>query len=220
MIITNEAIESYCIKHSTHQRNWHENLVQETTEKFGSASRMQVGALEGMFLSTLALSSNAKFILEFGTFTGYSSLSFAHHLPADGRITTLDIDPKATTLAKKYWNATGAGEKTELVLGNATESILRLKSDVSTGKRPLYDLAFIDADKTGYPTYWNACLDLVKVGGIILVDNVLWSGRVLNPEDASDFAMVKFNELALHDERTQKVMLPIRDGVLFAVKLN
>ena len=177
---------------------------------------MQVGPLEGRFLSVIAGLMDAKRVLEFGTFTGYIALSFAEALPEDGKVTTLDRDPRATEVAREFWSKSPWGGKIELILGDAHQTVELLQEEINSKRRPLFDLAFIDADKSGYPAYWNACFSLLRKGGAILVDNVLWSGRVLNPLQKSDRVIDEFNQMVLADLRAEKVLLPLRDGLFLA----
>lgn len=213
--ITPEPIHEYCKAHSSAPSEVLQVLIQATRSE-SQQYRMQVGPIEGKFLGIIASLMNAKHILEFGTFTGYSALSFAEVLPENGKVTTLDRDPTATAIAKKHWALSPHGKKIELVLGDAHQTILNLENEIKSGIRSKFDLAFIDADKAGYKIYWEACFKLVRPGGAILVDNVLWSGRILNPEDKSDHEINDFNLLAAKDVRVQKVMLPIRDGILLS----
>jgi predicted O-methyltransferase YrrM len=177
---------------------------------------MQVGHLEGKLLTLLTSLMQAKTVLEFGTFTGYSALALAEGLPANGKVTTLDRDPSATAIAQESWNQSAEKNKIELLLGDARDTIKKLETEIKSGSRPQFDLAFIDADKSSYEIYWNACFHLVRRGGAILVDNVLWSGAVLNPEDKSDHTMVAFNTLVAKDSRVQQIMIPLRDGLFIA----
>jgi caffeoyl-CoA O-methyltransferase len=213
--ITTESINEYCKLHTTPPSNALKTLALATQE-LGTAARMQVGVIEGRFLSILTGLLRAKNVLEFGTFTGYSALSFAEALPEGGKVATLDRDPSAHEIAKKHWAMSPHGKKIEPILGDAKESILKLATEIRSGLRPPFDVAFIDADKAGYPHYWDACFDLVKSGGAILVDNVLWSGRILNPQDASDHDIANFNEKVSKDFRVEHVMLSVRDGLTVA----
>lgn len=218
LTITPEPIHEYCKDHSSGASEALMALVPATQAFAPQAAQMQVGHLEGKFLAVIASLMSAKNALEFGTFTGYSALAVAEALPKDGRVTTLDIDPKATSIAREYWKKSSHGDKVELILGNARESVKLLEGDIVAGKRLMYDMAFIDADKSGYEAYYESCLKLVRQGGAILVDNVLWSGRVLAPEDDSDHAIHNFNEKIARDPRVEKVMLPIRDGITVMIK--
>ena len=218
LTITPESIHEYCKDHSSTPSEALLALIPATQAHAPQVAHMQVGHLEGKFLAILTKLIGAKNTLEFGTFTGYSALAVAEALPKDGRVTTLDRDPRATALAQEFWKKSIHGDKIELILGDARETVKRLESEIQSGARSLYDLAFIDADKSGYEAYFEACLKLVRNGGAILVDNVLWSGRVLVPEDASDHAIHNFNEKIAADSRVEKVMLPLRDGITLMIK--
>jgi caffeoyl-CoA O-methyltransferase len=154
--------------------------------------------------------ANARRVLEIGTFTGYSSLSIAAGLPADGRVVTCDVDPDATAIARRYWARSEHGAKITLELRPALETLATL-----TGP---FDLVFIDADKVNYQRYWDACVPLVRSGGVLLADNVLWSGNVLAPQTQDDHAIVAFNRHVAQDDRVEQVMLTVRDGITVAVK--
>jgi caffeoyl-CoA O-methyltransferase len=215
-MITPEPIENYCVSHSSKLSPLFQELKAATIAHAPQAAQMQVGPLEGNFLSVMTKITRAITVLEFGTFTGFSSICFALSLPDNGKVTTLDRDPKATAVAVEFWKKFGIDQKVELILGDGRTSVQTLETEITSGSRPKYDLAFIDADKAGYETYFEACLKLVKKGGAILVDNVLWSGAVLDPQDASDHTIHAFNEKLKNDARIELVMLPIRDGISLA----
>ncbi len=204
------TLENYALQHSSPESKLFKNLVRKTYAET-SVPQMQVGHLEGSFLRFLARISRAETVLEIGTFTGYSALAMAEGLPTGGRVITCDIDPVNTQIAKEFWAKSPHGRKIELKIGPAAETISKLRG-------PL-DMVFIDADKTNYIRYWDLCLPKVRKGGILLADNVLWGGRVLNPKEESDHAIVKFNKHVLKDRRTEVLMLPIRDGITLAYKL-
>jgi caffeoyl-CoA O-methyltransferase len=204
-----QKIEDYAAKHSTEESPLLKDLVKETYRRT-DLPQMQVGHLEGGFLRLFTAALNAKRVLEIGTFTGYSALSMAQGMPAGGKLTTCDIDPINTQIARNYWKKSPHGKKISLKIGPALETIKKLKGP--------YDLVFIDADKPNYVNYWNAVLPKVRKGGFILADNVLWSGRVLNPKDERDRAIVHFNKTILRDKRTEIVMLTVRDGITLARK--
>jgi len=218
LTITPVPIHEYCKDHSSSPSAELMALIPATQAHAPQVAHMQVGHLEGKLLAILAQLMNAKNALEFGTFTGYSALAVAEALPKGGRVTTLDRDPRATALAQEFWKKSIHGDKIELILGDARETVRRLESEINAGTRPSYDLAFIDADKSGYDTYYEACLKLVRTGGAILVDNVLWSGAVLNPQDETDHTIHNFNEKIASDPRVEKLMLPLRDGITIMVK--
>lgn len=207
--IVNEAIDKYCFEHTTPLAPLFDELAQVTRSKT-RAPQMQVGRIEGAFLRMLVGLSGARRVLEFGTFTGYSAMAMAEALPDDGKIITCDIDPHATAIAKEFWNRSPHGKKIELRLGQALETVQKLEGP--------FDLVFIDADKANYINYWEASIPKLRPGGLIVVDNVLWNGRVLNPQEKSDHAIANFNEHAIKDSRVEIVMLPVRDGMLLARK--
>jgi len=210
MEIVDKNIENYCRAHTTSLPPLFDELRERTYAGL-NAPQMQVGLLEGRFLSMMVALTGAKRVLEFGTFSGFSALAMASSLPEDGRLVTLDVDPKATTLARETWAQSPHGKKIELKLGPALETLETLSGP--------FDLVFIDADKQNYVSYWEKSLPLVRQGGLIIVDNVLWSGRVLDPQDKSDHDIVRFNDHARRDPRVEVVMLTLRDGVLLARKL-
>lgn len=205
-----EGIESYCEAHTTPESAVFEALAKETRASTQSPE-MQVGQLQGMFLRCLVRAARARRVLEIGTFTGYSSLMMAEGLPEGGEIITLDIDPKATGIARAYWERSPHGEKIKLVLGRADDSLAAIDG-------PL-DLVFIDADKQSYIRYWDAIVPKVRSGGVIVADNVLWSGEVLEPKEADALALDAFNKHVRADTRVEQTMLTVRDGVTLACKL-
>jgi caffeoyl-CoA O-methyltransferase len=204
-----EAIEAYAQAQSERPAKIFEELREETYAKMGSP-QMQVGPLEGDFLRLLVRLSRARRVLEIGMFTGYSGMMMAEGLPDDGELVTCDVDPKAEEMAKRYFARHPAGKKIQVRIGPALETIKTLK--------PPFDLVFIDADKENYSNYFDAVLPLVRQGGLIVADNTLWSGRVLEPKEASDKAIVAFNAKVAKDARVEKVLVTIRDGMMLAYK--
>jgi caffeoyl-CoA O-methyltransferase len=208
--IVDEQVEGYAEEHTTPLGELFERLAEETRAKT-SAPQMMVGRIEGQFLAALVRLSGARRILEFGTFTGYSSISMASALPADGRIITCDVDPEATAIARRYMDESGSGDKIEIRLGPALETIETLEGP--------FDLVFIDADKPNYRAYYEAALPLVADDGLIIADNVLWSGRVVEKDaDDSTRAIKEFNEHVRADPRVVSVMLTVRDGMTMVQK--
>jgi caffeoyl-CoA O-methyltransferase len=208
-MLVDSKIEDYCRAHTSPLPELFTRL-RDVTFKEAKLPQMQVGLLEGRFLGLLVAITGAKRVLEFGTFTGFSSLAMAHQLPPDGKLFTCDIDPVATAIARKFWAESPHGKKIELLLGPAAETVDSLDE--------VFDLVFIDADKGNYVNYWEKSLPKVRKGGLIVVDNVLWSGAVLDPKEKSDRDIVAFNDHARLDSRVEVLMLPIRDGVLVARK--
>lgn len=209
-----EAIERYVHDHTSPRGELFDRL-RETTYGTLDDPQMQVGRVEGTLLKLLVQLTGARRVLEIGTFSGYSGLAMASGLPADGRLITCDVDPKATAVARQFFDASPWGEKIEIKLGPASETIEALARDGAT-----FDLVFIDADKGGYIDYYEACLPLLPPGGVILADNTLWSGRVLAPESASDRAIVAFNRHVAADPRVEQVLLSVRDGLMMIRKLD
>jgi caffeoyl-CoA O-methyltransferase len=208
--IVDEQVERYAEEHTTALGELFERLAEETRAKT-SAPQMMVGRIEGQFLARLVRLSGARRILEFGTFTGYSSISMASALPPDGRIITCDVDPEVTAIARRYIVESGHGEYIEIRLGPALETIETLEGP--------FDLVFIDADKPNYRAYYEAALPLLAEDGLIIADNVLWSGRVVEEDgDESTRAIKEFNEHVRADSRVVSVMLTVRDGMTLIQK--
>jgi predicted O-methyltransferase YrrM len=179
-------------------------------------SMMQIAPEQGQFMALLAQLMGVKKALEIGTFTGYSSLSVARALPADGKLICCDVSEEYTAVARRYWTKAGVADKIDLRIAPALETLAALtRTDAGT-----FDMAFIDADKTNYQHYYEAVLDLLRPGGAVLIDNVLWSGEVANPEarDADTTALRKLNSLIATDERVDFCLLHIADGLTIARK--
>lgn len=204
------GIEQYAERHTTPMSEHHARLWQETHEKTTSP-RMMVGPLEGAFLRLLARLTQARRILEIGMFTGYSALAWAEALPPDGRLVTCDINPKTAEIAQRYFAQSPHGHKIEIKLGPAVESLKTLKGP--------FDLCFIDADKDGYSLYYDACMDLVRRGGLIVLDNMVRGGRVLDARDEGTRVIVSLSERIQNDPRVENVLLPVRDGIMLVCKL-
>ena len=209
MTLVPEAIEDYAQAHTESVAPLFEALREETFASMKSP-QMQVGRLEGNFLRLLVKLSGAKRALEIGMFTGYSGLMIASGLPEDGTLITCDVDPKAEAIARRAFAKSPVGRKIEIRMGPALETLKTLKG-------PL-DFVFIDADKENYLAYFEAVLPLLKQGGFLVADNTLWSGAVLKPKTASDLAIVAFNDAVAKDNRVDKVLLTVRDGMTLAVK--
>lgn len=168
---------------------------------------MLVGALEGALLQLLIELTNARRVLEIGLFTGYSALTMAAALPPDGRIISCEINPDNARIAQGFIDRSPHRDKIEIRLGAALDTLQQLR-----GER--FDFIFIDADKENYPAYYELVLPLLPPGGIVVADNVLWSGRVLDPRQPSDYALTTFNRRAATDPRVSTTLLTVRDGVL------
>ena len=180
-------------------------------------AQMQISPEQGAFLSILTKILNAKKTLDIGVFTGYSSLVVARELPNDGLVVACDTSIEWTSIAKKYWKLAGVDNKVDLHLAPAIETLEKLIED---GQASTYDFSFIDADKINYQSYYEYSLTLVKPGGIIAVDNVLWSGQVIDESDSEPAtrAIRSFNEKLFQDDRVSISMVPIGDGLTLAYK--
>ena len=173
---------------------------------------------QGQLLQVLVRMLGARRTIEVGVFTGYSSLAVALVLPADGRIVACDISDEYTSVARRYWEEGGVSGKIDLRIGPASETLDRM---IAAGERGSYDFAFIDADKTGYARYYEQCLELIRPGGLIALDNMLQSGQVFADEpveDANVAAIRRLNEFIHGDMRVDALLLPFGDGVTLAVK--
>src|SRR6266403_5961925 len=203
------AVEQFAHDHTEPETDLYVRLREETYRVMQSP-QMQIDIIEGRFLQMLVRLSGAKSILELGMFTGYSALMMAEALPDNGQLITCEIDAKAEAIARRYFAESPHGERITIRMGPALDTIKTL-----TG--PL-DLVFIDADKPNYSNYYEACLPLLKSGGFVVADNVLWSGKVLHPKDADDHAIVAFDRLVQSDSRVENVCLTVRDGMMLAWK--
>ena len=204
MDFINKDIENYVYDHTQAENGLLWNLEMETYDQL-EIPQMLTGRIEGRLLKMLAQLLGARRVIEVGTFGGYSAISIAEALPEDGYIVTCEIDPVAIKFAKRFFAESPHGDKIILKEGPALDTLKKLSG--------FFDMAFIDADKENYLNYYEALLPMIRSGGLIVVDNVLWSGRVLSPIEASDHAIHKFNQRVTSDHRVEKVMLTIRDGV-------
>lgn len=207
--IVDERLENYANNHTEAESDIFKRLKAETYEKT-LAPQMQVGRMEGQFLKMLVHLTNAKRILEIGMFTGYSTLMMAEGLPEDGKLITCDRDPNIKEIAERYFAESPHGHKITILMGPALETIAKMTEP--------FDMIFIDADKANYPRYYEECLNLLKPKGLIAVDNVLWSGKILDPQDEDSFAIDSFNKKVTEDDRVENVCLTIRDGLMLIRK--
>jgi caffeoyl-CoA O-methyltransferase len=212
LTIIPEALARYVEAHSNPEPELFQALRDET-EATLAMPQMQVGRVEGALLRMLVQLTGARRVLEVGTYSGYSALAMASGLPDDGKLVTCDIDPVATSVARKYFERSPHGHKIEVRLGPAIKTIRKL-AEQGAG----FDLVFLDADKPSYLDYYEAVLPLLPAGGLVVADNTLWSGRVLDPKEESDHAIVRFNAHVAADERVDNVLLSVRDGVMLARK--
>lgn len=202
-----EKIDNYVVEHSQQEPQILTELSRETWQKVLNP-RMLSGAFQGRVLSMISKLIQPKFILEIGTYTGYSTICLAEGLAKDGAIITLDKNEELETLQNKYFEKSGFRNQITQIVGDATQIIPELDKQ--------FDLVFIDADKSNYVNYFHLIIDKMNAGGIILSDNVLWSGKVveeLNPKDVDTKVLLEYNTLLNTDDRIETVLLPIRDGL-------
>jgi caffeoyl-CoA O-methyltransferase len=190
------------------------DLADETAQALPDDARMQIAPEQGAFMTLLTKVVGVRFAVEVGTFTGYSSTCVARGLTEGGRLLCCDVSEEFTAIARRYWDRAGVADRIELRLAPAIETLRALPSD------PPIDLAFIDADKEGYVDYWEEIVPRVRPGGVVLVDNVFASGRVVADDPGpTSKAIQRFNDHAAADDRVELAMLPIADGLTFARKL-
>jgi caffeoyl-CoA O-methyltransferase len=203
-------IDDYAAAHTSALTPLMTELVAETEGKFPDRSEMLCGQVEGQFLRMLVAISGARRVLEIGTFTGFSALMMAAGLPADGELTTLELDPGHAEFARSYFERSPDGRKVRLVLGPALESLKTLSGP--------FEFAFIDADKVNYPNYYEATVPLMSAGGLIAIDNALREGKVLKPKGEPSRRTAELNDMITRDDRVEHVMLTVRDGIMLARK--
>ena len=202
-----KALHQYILDHIDEEDPVLTELDRETNLKVLGA-RMISGHLQGQVLTMLAKMIRPKTILELGTFTGYSAICLAKGLPEDGKLITIEVDDELETLAKKYFEKAGVAHLIEQKIGAATELIPSLDQS--------FDLVFIDADKREYVEYYQLLIDKMQPGAYIIADNTLWSGKVLDKprhDDGQTIGILEFNKLVKNDNRVEKVILPLRDGM-------
>lgn len=203
--LVDPLLEEYALEHSSREANHLKGLADETWEAT-AVPQMMVGPLEGGLLALLVALAKPRLILEVGTFTGYSALSMAPALPVGGRIITCELSDMHASIARRHIAQSPYANCIEVRVGPALETIASLDGP--------FDFVFIDADKANYMNYYEAVLAKLSPDGLIAVDNVCWSGKVLNPDDHPDTrAIMDFNDHVRDDDRVEKVMLTVRDGV-------
>lgn len=208
-----EDLHRYLLDVSLREPDVMRRLREETARR--EDARMQIAPEQGQFMALLVRLLGAERTLEIGTFTGYSALAVASALPPHGRVTACEINPEFAALARRWWVEAGVEEKIEVRVAPAVETLDRMLEEGLAGR---FDFAFIDADKEGYSDYWERCLVLVRRGGLVVVDNVLWDGRVVDPAntEASTEAIRAFNARVREDERVDLSLVPVGDGLTLA----
>ena len=214
-ILMDDQLLEYLRQNSVREPDVLQELREETQKL--SNSGMQISPEQGQLMAMLVKLVNARKIVEIGTFTGYSSTVMALAMPEDSQLIAFDISEEYTRTARIFWKKAGVDQRVKLVLGNAKES---LKNFLQAGEQESVDLAFIDADKSSYAEYYECCLKLIRPGGLILVDNVLWSGQVADASnhDKDTEALRIFNAALSSDQRVDLCMVPIGDGLTIARK--
>jgi len=210
--IVDPAVSDYVLAHSTPADDLLRELAAETREAFPDPSGMQVSADEGQLLTMLTRLVGARRAVEVGVFTGYSSICIARGLAAGGHLLACDVSDEWTSIARRYWQLAGLSEQIELRIAPALDTLRALAAD------RVIDLAFIDADKGNYPLYYEELVTRLRPGGLIVIDNVLMGGEVVDPtfHGGSIVAVREMNDIIAGDDRVDSVMLPVRDGVTLA----
>jgi caffeoyl-CoA O-methyltransferase len=210
--LLDDALAAYIAAHTPPPTDLEQALIDETVAL--PEGEMQISQEQASFLRFLVRVSGARHILEIGTFTGYSSLAMASALPEGGTLLALDASEEWTAIARRYWEKAGLADRIELRIGPAAESL------EATPEEPTFDLAFIDADKTGYPEYLELVIPRMSPGGLIVADNTLRTGRVADPKNTTESiaAVRRFNRAAADDPRLETQVLPLFDGLTIAIK--
>ena len=207
-----DELHAYLVAHGATPDEVTADLMAETRTALPGEAEMQIAPEQAAFLTWFTATLGAKRAVEVGTFTGLSAMSIARGLGPDGRLVCFDISDEFTQVARRYWSRAGVADRIELRLGPATQTLATLPDE------PHVDFAFIDADKTGYPAYWEALVPRMRSGGVIAVDNVLRHGGVLDPTstDSGTQTIIAFNDMVLNDDRVEAVMIPLADGLTLA----
>jgi predicted O-methyltransferase YrrM len=212
MEFISKDLSDYCENNTSHESEVLAKLNRETHLKVVSP-RMLSGHLQGRFLSFISKLQQPKLIVEIGTYTGYSALCLAEGLAKDGKLISIDVNEETSSFAKSFISKTEFANQIDLVLADAKEFVTTIHEPI--------DLVFIDADKKNYLNYYHLIIDKIKPGGLIIADNVLWSGKITMPEkemDRETLALHQFNQFVQQDARVENILLPIRDGLMVVRK--
>jgi caffeoyl-CoA O-methyltransferase len=206
--LTSELHE-YLLAHGTPPDDIARGLIDETRRVLPERAMMQIAPEQGAFMTMLTSLLDVRFAVEVGTFTGYSALAIARGLPAGGRLLCCDVSETYVAVGRPFWARAGVADRIDVAIAPAADTLAALPAE------PTIDLAFIDADKGGYGTYYELILERLAPGGVLLVDNVLWAGAVIDPvvADGDTVAIRAFNDMVAADDRVECVMLPISDGL-------
>jgi caffeoyl-CoA O-methyltransferase len=213
-ITLNAKLYDYVVAHGHNSDPLLRELAEETARQLGGVSMMQIAPEQGTLMGILARAINARSAVEVGTFTGYSALCVARALPADGHLLCCDVSAEWTAIARRYWEAAGVSDRITLKLGPALETLRALPREAKV------DFSFIDADKSNYRNYYEELMARTRSGGLILIDNVLWNGEVLNQKNQSEDtrAIRDLNDFIARDDRVEAVMIPVSDGLTICRK--
>ncbi len=205
---------SYLVMHGGNHDGLLAELADETARRMGGAAMMQISPEQGTFMTILARAMGARHAVELGTFTGYSATCIARALPSDGTLLCCDVSAEWTAIAQRYWEKAGLSHKITLKLAPALDTLRALPAN------EIFDFAFIDADKSNYRSYYDEILQRLRPNGLMLIDNVLWNGEVLNQRNqtADTRAIRELNDFLPSDNRVDMVMLPIADGITICRK--
>jgi caffeoyl-CoA O-methyltransferase len=208
------AIHDYLVAHGTPPDPVQQALIKETNERVADFAMMQIAPEQGAFMTLFTMAIGARNAIEVGTFTGYSALCIARGLPADGHLLCCDVSEEWTSIGRTAWAQAGVADRIELRIAPAIDTLRALPMDATV------DLAFIDADKPSYASYFEELVPRLRPGGVILVDNVLWSGSVVDDtaQDDNVKAIRAFNDMVAADERVDAAMVPLGDGITFLRK--
>lgn len=210
-----ERLHAYLVEHGMREPEIMRRLRHETASIPGAG--MQISPEQGQFMTLLAELLDVRRAIEVGTFTGYSALAVASAMPADGLLVACDVNPDTTAVGKRYWQEAGVADRIDLQIAPAADTLQALIDDGHSGS---FDMAFIDADKTGYLAYYELCLTLLRTGGVMLIDNVLWGGKVADTDvaDEDTLAIRHLNDTVLADQRVSMTIVPIGDGLTMVRK--
>jgi caffeoyl-CoA O-methyltransferase len=208
-----EPLHEYLVAHGAREDEALRR-VREEAEAMGDLAKMQIAPDQGALMTLLARLLGARRAIELGTFTGYSAICIARGLPEGGKLLACEIDPERAQIARRNLADAGVGERVEVRVGPAAETLDQLRAEAAEP----FDLAFVDADKVSYPAYYEACLELLAPGGLIVLDNVLMDGRVLDPGDDGSVVVARLNEEIAADPRVEVAMIGVADGLTLVRK--
>ncbi len=209
-IAMSDELHAYLVAHSSAPDPLVADLIAETRRVLPKRAGLQVAPEQAGFLELFTRIVGARYAVEVGTFTGLSSIAIARGMATAGRLLCCDVSEEFTAIARRYWGRAGLADRIELRLAPALDTLRAMPAE------PHVDLAFIDADKAEYSAYWAELVPRMRPGGVLLVDNVLWSGRVVDPVESVEKTIAQFNDEVLADDRVESVIIPLADGLTIA----